>query len=154
MKHKPKLDKKLLLAVVLAGLLSVQSVCGQQQTYESAAVGRIVGDNPDELLKQLTQDDLNLHHATYYTGETNDFELFGLMQPSRAGQIQHIIENKFIDDVDTRLGLIAWPETGSEWKKNELIVLERSDLSRDTPTFGTPTFGTIRHPLNWTGIAT
>ena len=131
-----KIQSIIRIFVTLILLISLASAT--EVSFEKATVGRIVGDNPDELLRQLTQEDLTLKHATYYTEEADGWELFGYGVSTRAREVSHIIEDEFQEASDRQLGLYQWPPTGTEWKKNELIILE--------PEYSTPGQLCFQHP--------
>jgi len=66
--NKSKLTITLLAAFfLLLFLTSVSASDAASPDYESAAVGRIVGDSADELLAILDNEDFNLQHASFYS---------------------------------------------------------------------------------------
>src|SRR5574341_718322 len=54
------------LALFIALMLSIVSAAAITSVYESTSVSRIVGNTPDEMMRQFDRGDLNLVHASHY----------------------------------------------------------------------------------------
>jgi len=114
--------KEFILKTIAIGILTVLISLSnaQEVSYEVSTVARIVGDTPDEILEQLNAKDLKLEHVTYYTEESI---IEGLSYNSRASEIAHILKNQFLEENNILLNTNFWPSS-SEWKRNELLILE------------------------------
>lgn len=97
------------VAIMLAAALPSTA---QQISYESAAVGRIVGDSPDEMRQQLTGQDLQLGEASYF----GDNSVFSTSDTERAKGIISMLKEKFPGAVDAHfvesltLGRWGWSD--------------------------------------------
>jgi hypothetical protein len=129
---KPKIAFKfgsltqfLVLVVFLVAL--APCVLGAVQIgYESAAVGRIVGDSPSEMIKQLQQDNFNLKKATYFTNVRERF-----FSASSSEEVESVLESSFNNNVDSHIipKTLDWDwdtvqNAVNNWNKKNLFILE------------------------------
>ncbi len=121
------------LCIVVLG--SVGSA--QQVYYESAAVGRIVGDTPDELLDQLgmgdgrnsgEQDIFDLEYGMYVTPEGSGFGPGILPKPNHEMMVKLLMESSFQEkEVLDNFWNMPWSDLDNRilyWDKKPFFVLE------------------------------
>ncbi len=117
----------------------------QQISYESAAVGRVVGETPGEMAQQLAGQDLQLGQASYF-GDNN---LFSLSDTERANDTISVLKEKFPGKVDAHfvesliLGRWSWDDVKeSAGKLGEKLLLveahgnvEDSVMNAESPDY-------------------
>ncbi|MBI2580746.1 hypothetical protein HYV85_02960, partial [Candidatus Woesearchaeota archaeon] len=117
------------VCIVISIALLSAAAFAQQISYESAAVGRIVGESPDEMKQQLEAQDLQLDYASYF----GDNSVTSVRDAERAKGIISVLEKKFNDGVDAHfvesltLGRWSWDDVAEslgKWKKGSLLVVE------------------------------
>ncbi|MBT3407307.1 hypothetical protein HOK68_00965 [Candidatus Woesearchaeota archaeon] len=112
------LNKKLffiLFFVLLFQLTQVSSI-----NYETAAVSRIVGDKPEDLINQLENKDLKIDHATYYS----DINF-------KTPQYKYLFDEIFDSNEFYPIYNYNWINTDN-LKKNQLFIIEtHGDVNKD-----------------------
>lgn len=130
------------LPVVLLALPAL----AQQISYESAAVGRIVGETPDEMRGQLVADDIKLDYATYY----GDNGVILTDDISRAEDVISVVQKNFPGNNDAHfvesliLGRWNWgdvKDSVGSWTKRSLFLLEaHGDVKEGVVTADSPAY--------------
>src|SRR3989338_4418403 len=114
------------LCIVFLLVMALPSFA-QQISYESAAVGRIVGETPAEMTAQFNSQDFSLGQATYYSFGSGDSVAL-----ANSREIESVLSKKFPGEAesDVAAGLVHWWNWGDvkksvdEWGKKALLVLE------------------------------
>jgi hypothetical protein len=134
---------KLLVGFCLLFLVlsSVSHAVDVSSSYESSAIGRIVGDDPSELIAQLNQPDLDLSHATYHSAVFSDC----------STKIGDMIDSQFQSQKDVVVGAVGggWPSSSSEWNANELLILEPFSSDSGSASFYMPGEYKTSSELDW-----
>jgi len=117
------------LCILIILVISLSASAQVQIGYESATVGRIVGDSPSEMINQLKNDDIHLKEATYYSNVN--------ARPggwdSHSEKVEDVLDNSFNGDQKTVRDTVfdgwAWTDVMDDVKdfnKNNLLILESS----------------------------
>ena len=144
---------QLLIIIFLLIPLATASV---QIGYESAAVGRIVGESPEEMRQQLQQTNYNLREAEYFPDHTMYREISG-------AEISAILDNSFEGNLDDQSGIMGlyqgwyWDDVKNEiddWNKNNLLIVEGSGEIDDEEITLLSEYGDQLSPqdINWPNI--
>ncbi len=140
-----KIAKLLGLCTLLVVLLALPTFA-QQISYESAAVGRIVGNTPEEMRGQLVADDIRLEYASYY----GDNGVVSTADKSRAEDVVSVVQQKFPNSNDAHfvesltLGRWNWndvKDSVGSWTKRSLLLLEaHGDVKDGVVTADSPAY--------------
>lgn len=116
-------NSKHLITALLVIMLAFPSALAVSRTVETAAVARIVGNSPQELIDQLQQDEINLAHASYYS----DWYLpTDLDKSDYFNNVVFTSQYQFYDRLDPWLVNLAnfAEETKDEWERSEFLIIE------------------------------
>ena len=126
------------LCIVFLLVMALPSFA-QQISYESAAVGRIVGETPAEMTAQFNSQDFSLGQATYYSFGSGDSVAL-----ANSREIESVLSKKFPGEAesDVAAGLVHWWNWGDvkksvdEWGKKVWVVGSNAvfELSYASPT--------------------
>ncbi len=129
--------------VLLALFISLSLVvsAAPQIAYESAALGRIVGDSAEEMKQQLVEHEISLEHATYYSGE-----LENIPGENKSMEVALVLASSFPDnDIHRRDDeLWKWSDvTGSvaAWTKKTFLLIEASGKIDETEVKSSAPYG-------------
>ncbi|MFC1800548.1 Ig-like domain-containing protein [Nanoarchaeota archaeon] len=127
-------------------LLIIPISYASQIAFESAALGRIVGDSPAEMEQLLDQDSITLDHAGYFSDHYSS-----PFSTTRSEEVAEIIQANFPGEYETSIPSYTSPEDGwmwtnvdsivSGWNKDSLLVLETdgkisfNTLKADSPVW-------------------
>ena len=110
-------------------LLLLTIVSAVQVAFEKTAVGRIVGDTPEEILSQLKMGDLTLRHSTFYPDHYN----ITPNQDDPRESEKKLLENYFGENAENYGNWFWWyhPLLGgtvvsdmSNFQKNEFLIIQ------------------------------
>lgn len=113
---KSKFIFALCMMILLIGVASAVQI-----SYESAAVGRIVGDTPDELLQNLVQGSIDVNHADYYTNTP-----VHVVGESLSQIIANILKTKFYNDITAPISALynTWDWSEINPDSNDLLIIK------------------------------
>lgn len=121
----------LLLLIILNPI-----VIAYTTSYESSSVGRIVGENPEELSKQLEPKHLDLKHASYYIYDANTLAPGVPLSEQSDEDKKDLIRAQFVlqNYVKSNFKWSDITSSSDQWQNNEYLLI---DTIRDKDYSGT-----------------
>jgi hypothetical protein len=116
-------SKLILWSIVV--LLMVHVAAAGVNVYEKAAVGRIVGDSPADMISSLTFDDLELKHATFY----GDDVIIGGYKNEKENLLDGFMKDNVIEDFPTSTALDEINDDTGDWEENEFFLVDSESSS-------------------------
>lgn len=144
------------LCILLIILLAQPLFAGVQIGYESAAVGRIVGDTPSEMTEQLQEDTLTLNKATFFTDSGQS--PYGAVLD--AEEKEAVLKVSFNNNVNVDKGDVGSPwvwetvkDTINQWHEPQLLLIEtKGELDGDMPVIFSPYYSQELSPITTTWL--
>ncbi|MFC1728071.1 hypothetical protein ACFLZ7_01235 [Nanoarchaeota archaeon] len=112
------MNKNFLIGICMILILAVPAFA-LTTSYETAAVGRLVGDTPQELINQLQSSNIDLQHATYF----GDGDVFNLFSDDKVDVLnEEFGSSKYIDKFSWNLNDVT--NSLNNFQTNEFLIVE------------------------------